>query len=116
MVEAEQVQHAMQHEDLDLVFNVVAEFARLRPGPAERNGQIAQVERGPAGGERKHVGGVIQAAEFAIQAAQFGIAGDEAIEGLPVGDFFLQDAGEILHGAAAEIGWRAAENYGTAVG
>ena len=71
---------------------------------------------GRNGGKRKHVGGVIQSAELPIQAAQLGIAGDEAIERLSLGDLFLEAAGEAFHGAAAEIGWRAAESYGTAVG
>jgi hypothetical protein len=68
------------------------------------------------GRKRKHVRGVIQAAKLAIEAAQFGVAGDEAIKRLSFGDFVPEAVGKALHGAAAEIGWRAAENYGTAVG
>ena len=132
VVETEQVQHAVQHQDLDFVFYSVAEFARLGPGSAQRNGEIAQTGGGPtaawpgglaggradacSGGEREHVGGVIQTAKFAIQAAQIGVAGDEAIERLPLGNFFLEPAGEEFHRAPAEIGWRAAESHGTAIG
>jgi hypothetical protein len=133
MVETEKVQHAVQHQDFDFVFDVVAELARLGPGAAQGDGEIAQAGDGRSGGgmtdawaggrsgrwnggKRKHVGGVIQTAKFAIQAAQFGIAGDEAIERLALGNFFLQAAGEKLHRAPAKIGWRAAESHGTAIG
>ena len=79
----------MQHQDLDFVFRAVAEFARLGPGAAQRNSQVAQVGRRRSGRERQDVGGVIQTAELAIQTAQIGVAGNEAIERLSLGDFFL---------------------------
>ena len=42
MVHAQQMQHAMEHQDLDFLFGSVAEFARLRAGAGERNGEIAK--------------------------------------------------------------------------
>ena len=41
VIEAEQVQQAVQHEDLDFVFDGVAELARLRSCAAQRDSEIA---------------------------------------------------------------------------
>ena len=42
MVVAQQVEHAVQHQDLDFLLDGVAEFARLRAGAPQRNGDVAQ--------------------------------------------------------------------------
>src|ERR1700722_11314330 len=42
VVEPEQMEHAVQHEDFDFLFDAVAELARLRSCSPQRNGEIAQ--------------------------------------------------------------------------
>ena len=106
----------MQHENLNFLFDIMTEFARLRSGPSQGNGEIAQVRGGRCGRKREHVGGGIEAAKFAIQAAQLGVAGNQATKWLPFSNFALQAAGETLRGSATEFRRRAAEGYGTAIG
>ena len=42
---AQQVEHAVQHQDLDFVLDGVAEFARLRAGAASGDGDVAEEGR-----------------------------------------------------------------------
>ena len=47
MIVAQQVEHAVQHEDLHLLLDGVAEFTRLRPCAAQRNRDVAQEGTAP---------------------------------------------------------------------
>ena len=59
----------MQHENLNFLFDIMTEFARLRSGAPQGNGEVTQVGGGGCSGKGEHVSGVIEAAKFAIQAA-----------------------------------------------
>ena len=74
-------------------------WARAR---AEGDGNVAEEARARSGLDRlslstgwegEHVGGVILAAEVAVQAAEFGVAGDQSVEGAVLGDFLLEACG-----------------------
>ena len=104
MVVAHQVKHAVQHQDADFLLDGVAEFARLRAGAASGDGDVAEeraARAGRLGREREDVGGVVLAAEVAVQAAQFGVAGDQHVEGAALGDFLSQVPRETLDRARA---------------
>jgi len=116
VVEAEQVQEAVQHQDFDLALDAVTELPRLPARAPEGDGKIAEMFGGGGGWKGKHVGGIIQTAELVIQAAQLDVAGDEATERLSLGDLPLKAERETFDGAAAEVGWRAAKNDGTTFG
>ena len=47
VIVAHQVQYAVQHEDLDFLLDGVAEFARLRAGAAQRDGDVAEEGTAP---------------------------------------------------------------------
>ena len=73
VIVSQQVEDAMEHEDGNFLFDGVSEFASLRAGAAERDGEVA--EAGTGRGKGEDVRRVVFLAEVAIEAAQFGIAG-----------------------------------------
>jgi hypothetical protein len=72
MVVAEQVQQAVQQQDLDFDLDRVAVLARLPPRGLERKRPLAQIKtRGRR--ERKNVGRCVVTAEVAVQALDGGV-------------------------------------------
>ncbi len=95
----------------------MAEFASLGAGAAQRDGQVAQTSAvAPGGGKREDVSGVILMAEIAVEAAEFGIAGDQRVEGRTARHLFLKTASEAFDGRAAQSGGNATERDATAFG
>ena len=81
VIMAQQVQHAVQHQDPD--FRARWSGRTRAPAPGRGPAEMAMSPRtapspSQLGGKREHVGGVVLAAEVAVQAPQFGVAGDQA--------------------------------------
>ena len=61
-----EVQHAVEQQDADFVFDGVSPFAGLGAGAVEGDGDVAEIFlRAVNGGKRQDVGGVVLAAETA---------------------------------------------------
>ena len=95
MVHAQKMQHAVEHQDGDLLFHRVPKLARLPGGALGRNGDLAQVSARLAAGEGKDVGCVVLTQKLEVQPPQFAVAGDQAGEAAARGDFFAQALGEL---------------------
>ncbi len=68
-------------------------------------------------GKRKHIGGVILAAKSRFRRAQFGIAGDQAVEGAAIGDLAPAACGRSAGWARGRnVGGGTAESDATAFG
>ena len=63
MIHAEQMQDAVQHQNLDLLSDAVAVLGRLPAGLLERDRDVAQETESLPGRKRQHVGGVVLAGE-----------------------------------------------------
>ena len=95
MIEADQVQNAMEHENPNFVAHRVPEFLCLSAGPIDRNGHFTQIfRRLRVLWERKHVGGGIVSAELPVQTSEFIITSDQAAEGAALSQIALQAACE----------------------
>jgi hypothetical protein len=81
MVVAEEVEEAVEHEDGDFGFGVVAEVAGLGGGAVDGDGEVAEVAGGIRGWEGEDVGGLVEPAEVAVEAAEIVVGGDEDAEG-----------------------------------
>ncbi len=94
VIHAQQVQYAMQHQNLDLLTDAVAVLGRLALGVLEGDRNVAQEAERLSGRERQHVGGIILLAKVAVQPAQLRIARDQASEWAPTCHFRFQSLGE----------------------
>jgi len=105
----------MEHKDADFGFRMVAESQGLGAGTMVRDRDIAEGSR-YAAGKREYIGGVVFAAEVAVQAAQFGVGGNQAIEGPAAAKFTLQTAGKAAQSEGAQIRGDSTECNSTAFG
>lgn len=82
MIVPQQMQHAVEHQNLDLNFQLMTEFGRLPGGRLRRYGNVTQSAATAGNRKREHVGGCVFTAKLAVQAPQVPVAGEEAAEWL----------------------------------
>jgi len=89
VVEAGEVEEAVEEEDAEFGFERVVEVRGLAGGGIERDGEVAGmlVSGGEAGhglgGEAEDVGGLVLATEGAIEAFELGVGGEEDVDVAP---------------------------------
>ena len=80
VIHAEQMQHAMQHQDLDLFRQGMTELGRLFRCAVDGNRDLAEKTAGHPGRKREHVGRIIVAEKTSVQSPEFAIIGKKAFE------------------------------------
>ena len=83
VIHTEQVQHTMQHQDLDFVRQRMTELGRLFRCAVHRNGDFAQKAPGHPGRKREHVGRIIVAEKTSVQSPEFAIIGKKTFKAAP---------------------------------
>lgn len=80
MIEPRKMKDAVQHQDSNLVFEIVAVLSGLRPRAVDGNRDLAQKAIARPRGEREYVGRVVSAQEVAVQPLEIGVARDKTGE------------------------------------
>src|SRR5438552_3510777 len=98
MIEACQVQHAVQHKDFQLFLNTVSQALRLCARKLRRNRDVPATSASLAHGKRQHIGGSVFAAEIAVEDLEAGIGSDQNVYLGAQSNFFAKQSGKALQG------------------
>lgn len=99
MIEAGEVQHTMQHQDLQLLFGIVSQIAGLLFGSIEGDCDFSQRDAAGRNACRvrkgQNVGRIIPVAKLAVEPSRLSIARDETREGPAARNFGFEHLSEL---------------------